>query len=160
MQQSVVQPINSSRGMAAKGGNGQSEFWSRRGGHKLKFYHCNKANKSLAHRYERRVELKQEIRFWEEDERLAFEADMKEMNDFFGDMEADNEDAEAYAVGMEDYLKKHGDLYFSKYDVGGSDDAYYERERMKAQLEDEFNYHTEPYYSGCPICGPLGCILD
>lgn len=139
MQQSVVQPINSQRGMAAKGGNGQSEFWARRGG-KLKFYHCNKANKTITHRHERRVEQKQEIRFWEEDERLAFEEDMKEMADFFGDMEADDEG------------------YSSRFDVGGSDDAYYARTRTR-QL-DNFLDHNETYYSGCPICGQLGCILD
>lgn len=152
MQQSVVQPINSQRGMAAKGGNGQTEFWARRGGKKLKFYHCNKSNKALTHRHERRVEVKQELRFWKEDELLAFEADMKEMKDFF-ECEEDN--------GAYDYIDD-----FSSFDARDSNDAYYAREHMKAQLNDgcdefdDFDYHNEPYYSGCPICGPLGCILD
>lgn len=127
MQQSVVQPINSQRGMAAKGRRGDNEFWTRR---PMAFRRSCKANKRMCHRLERRVQQKQEIRFWEEDERLAFEADTKELNDYFD------------------------------YEESGSDDAYYARERMKAQLNDEFNYHDEPYYSGCPICGPLGCILD
>lgn len=141
MQQSVVQPINSQRGMGAMGRRGDNEFWTRR---PMAFRRSCKANKRMCHRLERRVQQKQEIRFWEEDERLAFEADMKELNDYFsGEMEADDED----------YSFLYGN-------VGGSDDAHFARERMKAQLEDEFNYHTEPYYSGCPICGPLGCILD
>jgi len=144
MQQSVVQPINSQRGMAAKGGRGDNEFWTRR---PMAFRRSCKANKRMCHRLERRVQQKQEIRFWREDERLAFEADMKELNDFF-----------RYE---EDY-----DSFDEDYD--SFDDAFYTRERMKAQLNDEFefefefefDYHNEPYYSGCPICGPMGCILD
>jgi len=148
MQQSVVQPINSQRGMAARGSRGQSEFWTRRNSGKFTGYHCTAANKALSHRHERRVAQKQEIRFWEEDERIAFEADMKEMNDFFDDMEAD------------EYDPDYDDLYFATFKYGDLDSDYFTREQLKAQLEDEFNYHNEPYYSGCPICGPLGCILD
>lgn len=137
MQQSVVQPINSQRGMAARGDHGHGEFWSRR---PFAYFHASKANKKLTHRHERRVLQKQEIRFWEEDERLSFEADMKELSSYF------------------EYEEDAYDEDFDFFDVGGSDDAYYARTRTR-QL-DNFLAHNEPYYSGCPICGPLGCILD